>query len=200
MNFAMNLEDVRQTYDKWAPVYNPIHRWTLPKRRSARLALGLHPGDRVLDLACGAGLNFHHLRQLVGEQGRVVGVDLSLGMLAIARQLIAERGWQNVETRETDAAHLPFSDESFDKVICSYALNIIPDYMQAIREGWRVLVPGGRFVSLEMRSGIHTLPQFWRICALDMSHDTVGGLREIFGDVQVSHSWFGMVFISTATK
>jgi len=200
MNLTMNLEDVRQTYNDWAPVYNPTHSWTMPKRRTARLALGLQLGDRVLDLACGTGLNFPHLCELVGARGRVVGIDLSPRMLTIARQLIAARGWQNVEAREADAAQLPFPDESFDKVICSYALNIIPDYVQAIREVRRVLVPGGRFISLEMRAEMHALQRFWRICAVDISHDTVGGLRAVFGNVQVSRSWFGMVFMVTAIK
>lgn len=200
MNLTMDVKKVRQTYNNWAPIYNPTHGWTLPKRRTARLALGLQPGDRVLDLACGTGLNFPHLRQLVGVQGRVVGIDLSPRMLAIARQSITAHGWQNVETREADAAQLPFPDKSFDKVICSYALNIIPDYSQAIREVRRVLIPGGRFVSLEMRSDLHALQRFWRICAVDMSHDTMGSLRAVFGNVQVSRSWFGMVFMVTAIK
>ncbi len=198
----MNLEEVRKTYNDWAPVYNPTHGWTLPKRRAARLALELQPGDRVLDLACGTGLNFPHLRELVGEQGYVVGVDLSPRMLDIARQLIAGRGWRNVETRQADAAQLPFPDESFDKAICSYALIIIPDFVQAIREVQRVLVPGGRFVSLEMRLEIRSLPHWLQphFCAMDMSHEPLVGLREVFGNVQERHSWLGMISIATGTK
>jgi demethylmenaquinone methyltransferase/2-methoxy-6-polyprenyl-1,4-benzoquinol methylase len=193
----MNLEEVRKIFNDWAPIYNPTHGWTLPKRHAARLALELRSGDRVLDVACGTGLNFPHLRELVRERGQVVGVDLSPRMLDIARRLIAARGWKNVETREADAAQLPFPDESFDQVICSFALNIIPDYVRAIGEAKRVLVPGGRFVSLEMQLGLHSLAH---ICAVDMSHNTLGGLREVFGDVQVSHHWLGMISIATATK
>ena len=197
---GVNLDEVRKTFDAWAPVYNPTHGWTLPKRRSARLALRLQPGDRVLDLACGTGLNFPHLRQLVGERGRVAGVDLSPRMLDVARRLIARRGWENVEVRQADAAHLPFADETFDKALCSFALNIVPDYMRAIREVRRVLVPTGRFISLEVRPILHSLPHLWRVCAVEMSHDTLGGLREVFGGVQVSRYWLGMILIATATK
>ena len=69
----MNLDAVRKTFTDWAPFYNPTHGWSLPKRRAARLALDLRSGERVLDLACGTGLNFPHLRKLVGEHGQVVG-------------------------------------------------------------------------------------------------------------------------------
>ena len=69
----MNLDTVRKTFADWAPFYNPTHGRTLPKGYAARLALGLRPGDCVLDLACGTGLNFPHLREFVGDQGQVVG-------------------------------------------------------------------------------------------------------------------------------
>src|SRR5512146_777375 len=117
----MNLDTVRKTFTDWAPFYNPTHGWTLPKRRAARLALALQRGDRVLDPACGTGLNFPYLREMVGERGHVVGADLTPAMLDIARKLIATKGWKNVEVREADAANLPFGDASFDKVLISFA-------------------------------------------------------------------------------
>ncbi len=200
----MNLDTVRKTFTDWAPIYNPTHAWTLPKRRAARLALDLKPGDRVLDLGCGTGLNFSHLRELVGERGQVVGVDLTPAMLDIARKMIAVHGWRNVEVREADAANLPFPDASFDKVIVSYALNIIPEYMKAIEEARRVLPPGGRFVALEMRAGIHSLPAWLQplphICAVDMSHDTLNELRRAFKEVKVRNYWLGMFFLVVAHK
>ena len=200
----MNLDTVRKTFTDWAPIYNPTHSWTLPKRRTARLALDLKPGDRVLDLACGTGLNFPHLHELVGEHGQVVGVDLTPAMLDIARKMIKMKGWKNVEVREADAAQLPFPDTSFDKVIITFALTIIPEYMSAIEEVRRVLVPGGQFVGLEMRAGIHSLPAWLQplphICAVDMSHDSLQGIQQIFQDVEVRHYWLGMIFVAIAKK
>lgn len=199
----MNIDVVRKTFTDWAPVYNATHAWTLPKRRVARLALDLKPGDRVLDLACGTGLNFTHLRGLVGERGKVVGADLTPAMLDIARKMIAKRGWNNVEVREADAANLPFPDDSFDKVIITFALNIIPDYVCAIEEVRRVLVPGGRFVALEFRAGIRSLPSWLQplphICAVDMSHDTLNEIRHVFKQVDVRNYWLGMFFIAVTT-
>lgn len=200
----MNLEAVRKTFTDWAPFYNPTHGWTLPKRRAARLALDLKPGDRVLDLACGTGLNFPHLRELVGKHGQVVGADLTAAMLDIARKMINRRGWTNVEVHEADAANLPFPDGSFDKVIVSFALNIIPEYQRALEEVRRVLIPGGRFVALEMRAGIHFLPAWLQplphICAVDMSHDTLSAIKRVFQDVEVSNYWMRMLFVAVAKK
>ncbi len=200
----MNLDTVRKTFTDWAPIYNATHAWTLPKRRTARLALGLRPGDRVLDLACGTGLNFPHLRELVGENGKVIGVDLTPAMLDIARNLITKRGWKNVEVREADAAKLPFPDASFDKAMVSFALVIIPDYVKAIEEVRRVLVPGGRFAALEMRAGIHSLPAWLQplpqICAIDPTHNVIQELHRIFEHVEVTPYWFGMLFTAVATK
>ena len=200
----MNLDAVRKTFTDWAPIYNPTHGWTLPKRRAARLALDLRPGDRVLDLACGTGLNFPHLRELVGEQGQVVGVDLTPAMLNIARKMIVTKGWKNVEVREADAANLPFSDSYFDKAIVSFALNIIPEYVRAIEEVQRVLIPGGRFVALEMQAGIHSLPAWLQplphICAVDMTHDTLSAIQGIFKQVELHRYWMGMIFVAVAKK
>ena len=199
----MTLESVRKTFTDWAPIYDATHSW-LPKRREARVALSVQRGDRVLDLATGTGLNLPHLRELVGEEGYVVGVDLVPAMLAIANKRIARRAWKNVETREADAAHLPFVDASFDKVICVFALNIIPDYVRAIQEAHCVLVRGGRFVSLEMRSMMHSIPRWLQpiphICAVDVTHHTLDELHRVFPKVQVQKYWLGMFFIAAATR
>jgi len=200
----MTLDTVRRTFTAWAPFYDATHAWPLPLRREARLALGVQRGERVLDVACGTGLNFSHLRELVGEEGYVLGVDVTPAMLDIARQRIARRGWKNVEVREVDAAQLPFLDASFDKAICTFALSIIPDHVRAIEEARRVLVPGGRFVSLEMRPRPHNVPGWLKplagICAVDMSHRTLNELRRAFTDVQVHKYWMGFFFVAVAKK
>jgi demethylmenaquinone methyltransferase/2-methoxy-6-polyprenyl-1,4-benzoquinol methylase len=200
----MDARSVRDAYTRWAPHYDTTHAGTLPKRREARLALEVRPGDRVLDLACGTGLNLPHLREMVGEGGQVVGVDLTPAMLEIARQRISQNGWNNVKVREADAAALPLADGSFDQAICTYAMNVIPQYVRAIEEVGRVLVPGGRFVSLELGLAVKRLPGWLarlpHPCAVDITHQTLTELRRVFAQVQVRRYYLGLIFLAVATK
>jgi ubiquinone/menaquinone biosynthesis C-methylase UbiE len=200
----MDVESVREAYTRWAPHYDVTHARTMPRRRDARLALGIKRGDRVLDLACGTGLNLGHLQELVGDTGQVVGVDLTPAMLAIARERIALYGWRNVELREADAAALPFPDGSFDRAICTYAMNVIPGYVRAIEEVGRVLAPRGRFVDLELGLTLKVLPRWLtplpHPCAVDVTHQTLTEMRRVFADVEVHRYWLGLFFIAIATK
>jgi len=82
--------------------------------------------------------------QQVSSSGRVVGVDFSAGMLVQARARLNSLGLEWVELLEADAAHLPFSDLSFDYVLCASSLMFMPDMSAVLLEARRVLVPGGR--------------------------------------------------------
>jgi ubiquinone/menaquinone biosynthesis C-methylase UbiE len=96
-------------------------------------------GDRVLDVACGTGVLAREAAVRVGPSGRVTGLDLNEGMLAVARRLRPEIDW-----RHGDALDLPFADHAFDVVLSQFALMFFPDRPLALREMWRVLAPGGR--------------------------------------------------------
>jgi ubiquinone/menaquinone biosynthesis C-methylase UbiE len=81
-------------------------------------------------------------------------------MLSVARRRIVAAGWTNVEVYQADTARFPFPDGSFDMAICTFAMNIIPECARAVEEVYRVLVPGGRFINLEMKSMRHGLPKW----------------------------------------
>jgi arsenite methyltransferase len=117
--------------ESFAGVANP---WEL-----GRLA----PGERVLDLGSGAGTDSLIAAQMVGEQGRVTGIDMTPEMLAKARAAAAEMGASNVEFIESEAERLPFPDESFDVVISNGVIDLIPDKDSVFAEVFRVLAPGG---------------------------------------------------------
>jgi SAM-dependent methyltransferase len=104
----------------------------------------LAPGERVLDLGCGAGTDSLVAAQMVGREGRVTGIDMTREMLAKARAAAAEMGASNVEFLESEAEHLPFADESFDVVVSNGVIDLIPDKDAVFAEIHRVLRPGGR--------------------------------------------------------
>jgi arsenite methyltransferase len=104
----------------------------------------LEPGEHVLDLGCGAGTDSLVAAQMVGEQGRVTGIDMTLPMLVKARAAAAELRATNVEFVESEAEQLPFPDESFDVVISNGVIDLIPDKDAVFSEVSRVLKAGGR--------------------------------------------------------
>ena len=104
----------------------------------------LEPGEDVLDLGCGAGLDSLVAAQMVGPGGSVTGIDMTPEMLAKARAAAAELGLENVRYVEADAEQLPFADETFDVVTSNGVIDLIPDKDAVFSELHRVLRPGGR--------------------------------------------------------
>ena len=104
----------------------------------------LKPGETVLDLSSGAGLDCFRAAEAVGETGRVVGVDMTPEMLARARQGAAQLGLENVTFREGYIEVLPLETASVDAVISNCVVNLSDDKAAVLAEAYRVLKPGGR--------------------------------------------------------
>jgi ubiquinone/menaquinone biosynthesis C-methylase UbiE len=102
-------------------------------------------GDTVLDLGAGAGNDVFVARSLVGETGRVIGVDMTESMIKRAEQNKAKLGFQNVEFRLGDIENLPVDDASIDVTVSNCVLNLVPDKAKAFSEIFRTLKPGGHF-------------------------------------------------------
>jgi ubiquinone/menaquinone biosynthesis C-methylase UbiE len=104
---------------------------------------GLQPGQRVLDLCCGAGASAVPAAHAVGPHGKVVGVDVSQGLLDLARARAEADGLTNLRLRCADATATGYADGEFDAVICVFGVFFLPDRVAFIEEMWRLVRPGG---------------------------------------------------------
>jgi demethylmenaquinone methyltransferase/2-methoxy-6-polyprenyl-1,4-benzoquinol methylase len=120
------------------------------QRRGAVQALGLRTGDTVIDVACGTGLNFSLIEDVIGPAGRIVGVDLTDAMLARAHERIEINGWRNVSLVLADAADFDFPAE-VDGILSTYALSQVPECAEVIARGAAALSAGGRWVVLDLK-------------------------------------------------
>ena len=106
--------------------------------------LALQPGQTVLDLGSGAGIDCFLAAKKVGARGSVIGVDMTPEMLTKARGNARTGGYRNVEFRLGEIEHLPVADASIDVVISNCVINLAPDKGSVYREAFRVLRPGGQ--------------------------------------------------------
>jgi demethylmenaquinone methyltransferase/2-methoxy-6-polyprenyl-1,4-benzoquinol methylase len=151
------LDRLIETYRKKAKHYDVTSRlYPVPgyphraQRRRAVQALGLRPGDSVVDIACGTGLNFPLIEQVIGPAGRIVGVDLTDAMLARARDRIAANGWGNISLVQANAAEFEFPAQ-VDAIMSTYALTQVPECAEVIAHGAAALSGGGRWVVLDVK-------------------------------------------------
>jgi demethylmenaquinone methyltransferase/2-methoxy-6-polyprenyl-1,4-benzoquinol methylase len=150
-------ERLIDTYRKKAKHYDTTSRlYPAPgypqqaQRRRAVNALGLSPGDSVVDIACGTGLNFPLIEEAIGPDGRIVGVDLTDAMLAQAQSRIETNDWRNITLVQSDAAEFDFPTE-VDAILSTYALTQVPECAEVIAHGAAALSAGGRWVVLDLK-------------------------------------------------
>jgi ubiquinone/menaquinone biosynthesis C-methylase UbiE len=150
-------EHLIETYRKKAKHYDITSRlYPAPgyPQRAQRLraveALGLRPGDSVIDIACGTGLNFPLIEGMIGPDGRIVGVDLTDAMLARAQDRVETNGWRNIGLVQADAVDFDFPTH-VDAILSTYALTQVPECAEVIAHGAAALSGGGRWVVLDLK-------------------------------------------------
>jgi ubiquinone/menaquinone biosynthesis C-methylase UbiE len=119
------------------------------QRRAVVAALGLHAGERVVDIGCGPALLAAVMAAQVGPSGHVSGVDVSDSMLALARARAESLSELFMDFQRGGAQELPFPDQSFDVAVSTQVLEYVPDIAAAVAEMYRVLRPGGRVLLLD---------------------------------------------------
>lgn len=136
-------------YERWfAP-------WLAPWTDELINVANPHPGERILDIACGTGTVARTIADRLSPSAHITGVDLNASMVEVAQDLVPvgiKIAW---ETASADS--LPFSDDSFDLAVCQQGFQFFPDRLAALREANRVLRPGGR-ITMSVWTSIEQCP------------------------------------------
>ena len=142
---AVETDFVAGVYEKLASIYDIVFGPTLHAGRLQALKrMAIAPGDRVLEVGVGTGINL----MLYPRDCKVTGVDLSDSMLEKAHERVAKNGLRDVRLLQMDASALTFPDESFDIVYAPYLVSVVPDPVTVALEMRRVCRPGGRVIIL----------------------------------------------------
>jgi S-adenosylmethionine-diacylgycerolhomoserine-N-methlytransferase len=153
----MTTERVHRFYESQAPIYDATRRWLLPGRNRALHLLDVHPGQRVIDFACGTGLNFPALDH--ARAGEIIGVDLSAAMLARA-----QRKSPRARLVQDDLFTLDLGLTA-DRGLCTYGLSLMNNPERALERMAAHLSPAGVLVILdfhELDAGVAFARPLWR--------------------------------------
>jgi demethylmenaquinone methyltransferase/2-methoxy-6-polyprenyl-1,4-benzoquinol methylase len=185
-SLPLGRDEVIEVYRRRAPRYDrtshlywligyPVDRY----RREGVDALRLRPGDTVVELGCGTGHNLPLLREAVGPEGRVVGVDLTDAMLARARRRVERARWHNIELVQSDAATFAWPAR-VDGVLSTYALTIVPEFDDVVRRAAAALGPRKRMVVVDLKA-----PEGWPPWVLRGTSGRTLRARTVTGSVTV---------------
>ena len=195
-------------YDLISPVYDIGATGSGRPRREAVAQLRLKPGDAVLDIACGTGLNFPFIEASIGSGGLLLGLDYSAGMLAKARRKVQRQGWGNVRLIQADARTL--SEELLrehagvdhvDKLLCTLGFTVVPDWEVVFERSLALLKPGGRYAIMDWHVKQRNIFSWFlnRISQGDVSRRIWAPLEQKTDDYSYGAFIGGNVFVAAGT-
>ena len=202
----MDRKTLSTLYDRRSKYYDILVR-TLSLgmdryyRRAAVQRLSLHLGHCVLDVGCGTGLDLPLLWKTVGPGGRVVGIDLSEGMLQQATKRLFRMKRSDIPLLQGDALCLPFQSHRFDAIFCNYVLSTVSGE-QVMREAFRVAKPGASMVFADDRlpsgwfaSPAKTLKDLLRNGYHNSALNGIAFLRRKLDAFTITNHHWGLIFI-----
>jgi arsenite methyltransferase len=159
----------------------------------------IRPGEVVLDLGSGAGIDLLLAAKKVGPTGRVIGVDMTDEMIAKARENISAGHFSNVEVRKGLIEELPVESGTVELVISNCVINLSPEKKKVFREIARVLKPGGRMlvsdiVAKDLPAAVREMTDLYASCVSGAisEEEYLAGLREGCGSIGAGHGWSKM--------
>ncbi|NOZ75741.1 MAG: class I SAM-dependent methyltransferase [FCB group bacterium] len=197
------------SYDITANLYYLIGFREAKYRKMAVSQLHLKPGDTVVEIGCGTGLNFPYILEYLGNTGKLIGVDLTGAMLDKAQLKVEKKGWENVHLIQGDAAKYTFPDTT-NCIFSSFALTLAPEYQNIIEAASHSLADGGRFVLLDFKK-----PEKWPLwvtkmgvaitkpfgVTLDLAERKPWEvMKKYFRNVTVTDLYGGFVYIAAGEK
>ena len=195
-------------YDLFLRLYSLIGFRMETYRLCAIELLHLQPGDRVLELGCGTGLNFPHIIEKIGPEGRLIGVDFTAEMLACARERVEQSGWKNIELIQSDIAEYDFP-EGINKVLSTGVFGFITEYDRVIEAASHALVPDGRLAIMDCK-----YPKRWPLWLLKLfvrlgqsfglthdyfNHHCWASVERHFQEAVLEEMYGGMMYVSCGT-
>ena len=170
--------------------------------------LNLQRGDCVVELGCGTGLNFPLLIEKIGSEGRLIGVDITPGMLAEARERIERSGWKNVELVQSDIAEYNFP-EGVNGVLSMGVFGYVPEYDRVIEKASHALFPEGRLVIFDLKEPEHwplwLFKLFIRLCrpfGVTLNYvrsKSWKSVEHFFQETSLEERYGGLIYISSGT-
>jgi ubiquinone/menaquinone biosynthesis C-methylase UbiE len=200
-------------YDFLAPAYDPFLKpFYAPFRRRALELLDIKPGSNVLDLACGTGQNFPYLSSAIGQNGRLVGVDISKGMLQKSRRATDVIDPTLIQIDATQLSPSLLREKTglsqVDAVICTYGFSAIRNWEEAFHRSYALLKPGGIYLIHDIHaeeSNAHVLA-FELVTRTHLSRKSWGLLEKLCSDFHFeyidpsSHIFAGRLFVVRGIK
>ncbi|HUU48965.1 MAG TPA: methyltransferase domain-containing protein [Nitrosopumilaceae archaeon] len=198
-----------ENYDLTVKFYRLLGLKIGKYRKMTVNALELSKGDTVVELGCGTGLNFPLVLDIIGPEGKLIGVDITDKMLDQARKRAVENGWNNVELVQSDFAEYQFPN-SLDGIYETGALQYSTQYDKIIKRGYEALKPGKSFAVFDFKMSKGPARIFAPLLILFtkpfeaneeyLQRHAWESIEKYFEKTTFTEGWGGFVYLSVGTK